>query len=1083
MTIECHQCHHRNRAEASFCDECGCRLRGEEADSSRARLVELRHGTFAFCDLVGSTELANRLDLEDLRLVFRWFREQVAMVSRLHDGHLIRFIGDGAFLSFGLARASEDASEAAVRAGLALVTAISAREPLPGVSLALRVGIASGTVVVGDMIDEAVVKEESVVGSVPHLAARLAAAAPVNGVVIADLTRRAIGHYFECRDLGRLDLKGFEDGERAWLVVHETSVVSRFEARRSLDSPQELVGRAKPLAALNAAWALALEGRGSAVVISGEAGIGKSKLARTLRAQAQVGGATLVDVDCTPRTRNTPLYPVSVLMRRLAGIQPQDVEDERSRRAGEMLGRVLGTERVAPALRYLGPIFGLAATEEDAAAESADRIREHTIGLLVELVISMTNRGPLFVLCEDIHWADASTLLVVQRLCERIDTLPAVLIATLRSTPDAAQTEFANSSTVALDGLDPDSAAAIVGQMTHGEALPRARVTQIIERAEGIPLYLEELCRSELDAAGTRAHAGPNGVGARTVPQTLQAIIEARLDRWSSIKLIAQAASVIGRDFVLPLLSELLDDRRTDLPDAVARLVDAGLLIESIDERANHVRFRHALIHDAVYQTLLRAERQRLHARVAQLLVQHFDGLPESAPDVIAQHWVAAHNFDEAVNCLIAAGAQASERAAYLESASHSRSGLALLDHLTDPRARSHYQLQLLTQLGVALAATQGYTAPEVEATYRAARELCRDDADPVANFPIVRGLATFHFVRNEQHVADEMSTLCVEMAHHSGRPEFKIEALTVRGYTDMYLGRLDAAKTALEDCAALYRQHRGEQYRYPSVQDAGTAAWSVLGMIYWLRGDSIGAERSIETALDHAERRLARPFDRAYANCFIAQQLNVQRHHGRAMRHADVSIELGQRHGFNLWLVCGLMQKSIAAAALGPSAEAVNGLRQALGAYLSVGAQAAVPYFQWGLALGLRQLGDVAGANEAVVEGLRRADATGEVYLKAELLTLAAELEPSDARAVTLLTQARAIAERQGAVTLALRAALTQLRRRGLTSDDEQRDLAAWHALEARAHYPEANEWAQAALLGATHRLDEMEPASTAAR
>lgn len=1078
MPLQCRHCQRTNRDDASFCDCCGRRLRGGAADAASESTVELRYGTFVFCDLVHSTALANRIDLEDLRRVFRWFREQVDLVARHHDGHLIRFVGDGAFLSFGLPEASEDATESAVRAGLALVSAISTGEALPGISLALRVGIASGTVVFGDLIDEAVVKEQSVVGSVPHLAARLAATAPQNGVVIADSTRRAVGRFFECRDLGRLDLKGFDGGERAWLAVAETQIASTFEARRGSGSSHELVGREAPLALLADAWNHARERHGSAVVISGNAGIGKSRLARTVRRRAQRDSATLVEIDCTPRTQNTPLYPVSVLMRRLAGIRPQDTDAERLRRASELLQRKeLDDARIPNALRYLGPIFGLAAVDEDASEESAERVRERTITLLVDLLASMAGDAPLFMLCEDVHWADASTLLVIQRLCERLVELPALLVATLRGT---VAIELPNSNSIALGALDDETAAAMIRSLTRADALPAPMIERIIARAEGVPLYLEELCQGEFDAATRTERASAGANRDQAVPPIIQASIEARLDRWSDIKSIIQAASVIGRDFALPLLSELVPERRRELPDAIARLVDAGLLVQNFDVRSGPMRFSHALIHDAVYQTLLRTERQRLHAHVAQLLVQHFDGLPESAPDVVAQHLAAALRFEEAIGCLITAGVQASERAAYLESASHSRSALALLDKLTDPRVRTQYELQLRVQLGVAIAATQGYASPEVEATYRAARELCRDDTDPAITFPVVRGLATFYFVRNEQNIADEMSSLCVETADRSARPEFMIEALTVRGYTDMYRGQLEVAQQALEQCASLYRLHQGERFRYPSVQDAGTAALSILGMVCWLRGDGAGADRSVALAIEHVER-LGRPFDKAYANCFIAQQLNVQRRHAEAMQHAAVSVELGTRHGFGTWLVCGLMQQSIAAAALGPSPEAVSGLRQAMGAYLAAGAQAAVPFFLWGLALGLRQIGDAAGAQAALAEGLRSVRSTGEVYLEAELLILTAELESSDARAELLLAEARRVAVQQGAATLALRAVLTLLRRRGVSSDDPHRDLAAWHVLEARAPCPVDQGWASTALLGASRCLDAIESTTTA--
>lgn len=1075
MSIACRHCQRANRDDATFCDGCGRRIAtGTSYDAYGA--VELRYGTFLFCDLVHSTALASRIDGEDLRRVFQWFRGQVDIVARQHEGHLIRFVGDGAFLSFGLPQASEDSPESAVRAGLGLVRAISSTEPIPGVRLALRVGIASGTVVFGDVIEEAAIKEDSIVGSVAHLAARLAAAASPNEVVIADPTRRAIGHFFECRDLGRLVLKGFEGGERGWQVIAETQIVSKFEAHHAHDTTQDLINCVEVMSKLNEAWAESLAGHGRAVILKGESGIGKSKVARTLRAQALLSCATVVEIDCTSRTRNTPLYPFSVLVQQLAEIRSNDTDTDRLRKAMAVLQRLDGPEASISPLHYLGPLFGIAEGEADVSGDSAERVREITVGLLVELLASLMQGAPLFMLCEDMHWADASSLLVVQRLCIRISLLPVLLVATLRPGPDSASIELENSEQIVLGALDDQCATAMIHLLTPADGLAPQIVERIIERAEGVPLFIEELCRSELDAVNNQpTRQSASQARATAVPQILQAIIEARLDRWRDIKSIIQAASVIGRDFPLRLLSELIPERSVHLPDAMARLVDAGLLTAGIDTRTAQMRFRHALIHEAVYETLLLEDRKRLHDRVAQLLVQHFDGLPESAPDLIAQHLIAAQRFEEAIVCLTAAGSQASHRAAYLESASHSRNGLALLEKLSDPRKRTEHELELLTQLGVAISATKGYTAPEVEATYRRARELVHDDPDPEKSFPGVRGLATYYFVRNEQAVSGELATLGLEMAKASGRIDFVIEALTVRGYTDMYAGRIEAAQAALQECATLYRLHGGETLHYLSVQDAGSAAWAILGMVCWLRGDSAGAEASIKLAIDHVNR-LDRPFDIAYANCFIAQQLNVQRRHADAMVHATVSVELAKKHGFGTWLVCGLMQQAVAASSMAPSAEAVTGLRGAMAAYMGAGAQAAIPFFFWGLARGLTGLGDQEGARTALTEGLTRARETGELYLMPELLILASDLEPSDQAAHLLLKQAQLTALQQGAIILALRAVLTSLRRRGVATDDPQRDLEAWAAIEAQAPYPTDPGWARAALAGATQALEAAE-------
>jgi class 3 adenylate cyclase/tetratricopeptide (TPR) repeat protein len=1068
--IACPSCRHENRASARFCDECGT---GLIAAYSRAqdRVVELRHGTFLFCDLVNSTLLANRLDLEDLRIVFRAFREVVGEVTRAHGGYLNRFVGDGAFVSFGYPVAREDAEESAVRAGLEMVRALRASKSAVDVELDLRVGIASGTVVVGEMIGGAAVSEESVIGSVPHLAARLLSEAPAGGVVVADATRRLAGRYFEYRDLGLLTLKGFDDGVQAWLVLGETSIASRFEAQRFGQSTARLVGRAEILVHLAAAWQRARAGSGQMVVLTGDAGIGKSRLARALYDSSRKAGARRFELDCTARTNHTPLYPISSLLRRLVGVRHADNQDARSRRLNRLLERVLGSERAGLALRYLGPLIGVEPTDAP-LDESAERIRECTISTLIELVKAIGAQGPTLLLFEDMHWADATTVLFVQRISAELRSVPVLILATMRSSPDAPDIELAGASVVAIEPLDNDASAQLVRSTTGGELLTDQVVDRIVQRAEGNPLFLEELARAVVDQpAGEVGSGHPSAGTVPNVPASLQKVIEARLDRRPSLRPIVQAASVLGREFPMRLLRELLVERRAELPEAVARLVDLGLLTVPDRSMREHLRFKHALIHESVYQTMLRSERQQLHSRTAELLVQHFDGLPESAPDVLAHHLAAAHRFEEAVRALVAASGETARRAAYLESVGYCRSGLALIAEVSDPRVHSELKLELLTHLGVALAATSGYATPEVEDAYRQARELCELGTTPEVLFPIVRGLGTFYFVRCNLASAAELSASCIKLAHEAHRTDFLIEALSFRGYTCVYQGQLAEGRAVLEECIDLYRTHGGYDLHYPSPQDAGTAAWSLLGIAAWLTGDTAGAEAAVSGALAHVER-LGRPFDTAYAHVWIAMLRNMQRRFEEAQHHATICIEISHRHGFNTWLVAATMHACIAQASRIPSPESIATLRHMLGLFIQAGAEANAPFFLWGVAQGLRLIGDRSAAIEALDEALRRADATGESYLKSELLILAGGFASDDGSACAHFNEALTLAELQGAVPLSLRAALELLRRQGRSSDDPARDREALKALDGITPYPTQPDWALTALRAAKAAL-----------
>ena len=1067
MPVLCSSCQRQNRDGARFCDGCGTALGA--ADTSQAqvqRSVELRHGTFMFCDLVQSTRLANRLDLDNLRLVFRAFREAVADVTRRHGGFLTRFVGDGAFMSFGYPEAREDAAESAVLAGLDLVKALRAATPVAGVSLDVRVGIASGTVVMGDLIDESAVHEEAVVGSVPHLAARLVAEAPAGGVLVADSTRKVAGRFFDYRDLGLLSLKGFDEGVRAWLVLGESAIASRFEARREAEALVEPIGRDEPLQRLAASWQGALQGRGAAVLVAGEAGIGKSRLARAARARAVSDGAAALDIDCTPRTSNTPLYPVSVLLRRIAGIDAHQSAALAAQCARDSVTRLLGATRVEEAMQYLAPVYGVPGAAAG-PAESPDRVRERTIGILVEMVQALAARQPLFILCEDVHWADPTTLLLIEQAARDTAALKVLMVVSTRPAPDVPALSLNGADRIELAPLDDAASAAVIRRIARDEPIVAGVVDRIIRRGEGNPLFLEELTRNIVESG---SHLDAGAATSADVPLSLQALVQARLDRWAAIKPVVQAASVLGREFSLALLDTLLQER-TDLAEAVARLVDHELLVPSADRATSRFRFRHALIHDAVYRTMLRSDRERLHSRTAEILVQHFDGHPESAPDVLAHHLAASHRYAEAVACLTEASAATAARAAYLESIGHARAGLALIEQIEDARARRPWQRQLLTQLGVALAATSGYAQPEVEQTYRQARALCHDDDDPAALFSIVRGLGTFYFVRADLASADEVSTQCIRLADQARRPDLMIEALSFRGYTNVYLGRLAEGRAALQQCVSLYREHHGERFQYPSAQDAGTAAWSLLGMAAWLQGDTQECERAVGEAIAHAER-LDRPFDRAYVHVWIAMLRNMQRRFGEAARHASACTEICTLHGFNTWLVAATMHGCIAAAACAPSPDSVALLRQAHGAFTAAGAEANAPFFLWGAALGLRLTGQLDDARATVAEARRRAAATGEVYLTSELLMLEAELEGDPQRARALLLEAVALADAQGAVVLSLRAALALLGPEAPQDVVDESLRVARQALDGAADYPPAADWALSALTQARRAL-----------
>jgi class 3 adenylate cyclase len=1023
MALTCPHCRWSIRDSARYCDNCGTHVGQAIAGPG----IEKWHGTFAFCDLVQSTELASRLDVEDLLAVFDAFRRCVADICKRHRGFVIRFIGDGAFLSFAFPDVIDDAPASAVRAALELASTIGDVSPVPGVNLRLRIGIATGTVVVGELADEAAVKEVVVVGLVPHLAARLAAAAAPGKVVIDSATQRLAGHYFSYQDLGALELKGFAARQQSWQVEGETDIASRYGALRSSSTRNALVGREHEFAVASAAWQSAARRRGGLLSITGEPGVGKSRLARELVGLAVREGGEVIELDCMERASNTPLYPVGVLMRRLAGITARMPENERSSRAREFLLTLFDPARVDAVLNSLASLFGLPTVLDAAEGDTSESMRARTIDALVETLVSRARRNPMLVLCEDLHWSDPTTVEVLRKLSAGIAELPVLLVTTTRSGGLLGEDEAGGhpaATIVALSALSTDDARSLAFASMAGNNPSAELVEEIVGRSGGVPLFIEELARyaGDLDA-GRRPSERPIE-GHRVVAANVIDIVQPRVDRLGSLKPVVQAAAVVGRQFQLVQLADLLSIGTGALSDALTRLVEYGLLEGSVDRKSGRLRFRHALIHDAVYESTLKNERKRLHLRLAQQLAASASGEVDATADVVAHHFFEAGHYAEAAQYFLRAATDTAARAAYSESAAHSLAGIECLDHVSDAAAAFKLRLELTTALALALAATKGYAAPEVEQAYEAVRALCGADGDPLLPFPVVRGLASFYQVRCDLRATDDLCAKGIELAERQNRPDFMIDILAVQGYNHVYQGKFAEGRASLERCIALYEQYDGRQFKYAAAQDPANAAWSELAIVAWLQGDSATAERSIERALAHAES-LSRPFDVAYARCHAAALRNLQRRFAEANEHATFCKDISLRHGFKVWIACGMLQSGVAGCSMHNPGEAVAILSGVLQAWRGAGAELNVPYFMWGLARGQAASGDVAAARKTAQDALQLAQLTGEAWCVPELMLLAADLEEDAAAASDLRRRAAAEAETMGATTLALRAHL----------------------------------------------------------
>jgi class 3 adenylate cyclase/predicted ATPase len=1001
--------------------------------------AERRQLTVLFCDLVDSTRLSQQLDPEDLREVVRAYQELAAEVIQHYEGHIAQYLGDGLLVYFGYPTAHEDDARRAVHTGLGIVQAIAALNTRLAVQhhvqLAVRLGIHTGPVVVG-MMGGGGRHEHLALGETPNIAARIQNLAPANTIVLSAVTARLVHGTFALEDLGTHTLRG----------VAEPMAISRVRGLLAPPSHDEefmttgvpiLVGREEESGLLRRRWEQSKAGVGQVVCISGEAGIGKSALVEGLRAQVRAEGLPRMALRCSPYHTTSALYPMIAHLEHLWQFEPHDAP------ATRLAKLEAGLQPYGLPLAEVVPLFAgllsvpLPAERYAALTVSPQHQKQQTLDALVAWLAAEAERQPALVVWEDLHWTDPTTLELLGLVIDQAPTVPMLHVLTARPAFSPPWPPRSHITPLVLTRLERPQVEALIAQRAGGKPLPAEVVQHIVAKTDGVPLYVEELTKMLLASPLLREEGdqyvltGPLRTVA--IPDTLQDALMARLDQLNTAKEVAQLGAVLGREFPYELLAAIAPQDEATLQAGLAQLVGAELLYQrGRPPRARYI-FKHALIQDAAYASLLKRTRQQVHQQVAQVFEARFPASVETQPELVAQHYTAAGCTEQAIGYWQRAGQQASDRSAYLEAISHVTTGIELLTTLPETPERTQHAVTLHIALGAALGVTKGLAAPEVEHAYTQAYALCQQVGETPQLAPVLFGLWRFYLTRSHLRTARELGETLLRLARRTDDPALAVIAYQALGFTWQCLGVLPAARTHLGEGIALYTPDQSRTPMFRMGQDPGVACRIYAARALWLLGYPEQALAHLHEALALAHA-LAHPHSLAFAWCLAAIVSQFRRDVPAVYEQAEAAVALSTAQGFPLWVAMGTSLHGWALAMQERGEEGKAQGRQGIAAWRATGAALIVPYLCTVLADVCAHLGHTEDGLQALAEASTLVEQQEERWWEAEIYRLRGVLllrQPGTppAEAETWLQRALDVARCQEAKALELRAAASLAR------------------------------------------------------
>ncbi len=959
-----------------------------ETTGNASSVVSVLHGaaerrqlTYGFCDLVGSTRLATEHDAEDMGQILQSYHACCQQLIERWGGQVLSIQGDGVSFCFGFPTAHEDDAERAVRAAMEIGEAVPELQVLPGLELGVRVGVATGRVVVGDVVGDGR-QGSSVAGAVTSIPAKLQEFAPTNSVVISDTTQRLVSDAFELTFQGEEVLQERQSPVAIWKVEAALAVGRSFDDGHA----GILVGRTKELAFLSARWQQALEGRGQTVLLSGEAGMGKTHLIH--RFTSGIASAEMLQINLFNAAfhNNTTLFPVVSYMERAAGLTGRETRAERREKLAASLAPL---EQIDPeASGIMGPLLGIEDTDSSSSFSGA-QMKVRTLSLLQRYLVALSEEKPLLVILEDAHWCDPTTTeFFTSLISEGIDQNRIMLLITHRPDFEPPWPRSATLTPLRFERLDPKASADLVCALPAAAGLDDRVIDRIVKRADGVPLYLEELTKSVAEAGIEGASDPSSPDQSLSVPVSLADSLMARLDRLGTGKTVAQIASAIGRRFSHDMLSFVVDMDQKDVTRGLNELVGAELFTRQGMWRDAIYMFRHALVQEVAYGSLLKSELKGLHSKIAEVLQNFFPELNESEPELLAQHYVRAEMPGEAIAYLVEAGVRALTRAALVEAINHFSQAIELVTRQPHGPDRDREEVQLRVYLGGALIAAKGYAAPDVYETFLTAYELCRELDEPALMTSVLYGLWVVQLAKSDRA---ETTRYAQDLLSHAGTSADAADRLAANfadGITRFYNGNLSDSARCFGKVFDDYSTSLNPRLIQGFSDDLGQFARVQSAWLSTLQDDEAAALQHEKVAFEEAAA-LGDVMSEARANTFAMLCRHDRGDPAGTRQFAERAIEIASERVFPFWIALGQCGLGWAMAREGEAEKGVAAIEQGLGFFDLIEQKLPLTYWRSYLVEALLLAGDHERALSWANASIELARANVDSVFAPELLRL----------------------------------------------------------------------------------------------